>query len=725
MKNLVIVESPTKAKTLARFLGKDFEVTSSKGHIRDLPKSELGVDTSQNFKVKYVSVKGKDVVIKELRKALKGADKVWLATDLDREGEAIAWHLAHILGIPVKDTSRVVFHEITKAAVEAAFANPGKLDLNLVDAQQARRVLDRLVGYKLSPLLWKKVRTGLSAGRVQSVAVRFVVEREKEREAFSTENYWSIQASLGLPDGGGDFQVAVREVAGKPIEMTEKRKLFAGAYQVKKTLLDSEAAAEEMMAQLRKEDFVVSKVEEKEVARKPYPPFTTASLQSSAAGLGFAPARTMRLAQKLYEEGYITYHRTDSRFISESAIEECRGFIKRSIGEQYLPSSAISYRTKSKTAQEAHEAIRPTKFSVQPREVRKLGSGEAKLYELIWRATVACQMKPAVFSRVTIDVSAGTVSLRGVGQTLKFAGWLKVRPRVGKRYKESEFPPLQEGQNLNLLQLEATAHQTSLPPRYSEAALVRTLKKNDIGRPSTYASIISTIAKRGYVVKDGGSFVPTDVGVVVTDLLVEHFPQIVDISFTAGMETDLDMVADGDKEWVDVVREFWEPFSALLKSKEKELKREEFTVLEETSEQCPECGKKLVIKLGKYGKFISCSGFPDCKYARPHADMDKDGVPDEVDKAQLAEKCPECGGELMVKEGRFGKFIACSHYPKCKFTKNYLDKIGMGCPECGEGEVIVKRTRRGKTFFGCSRYPQCKYASWKNPLEKTAEDSSD
>jgi len=718
MKNLVIVESPTKAKTLARFLGKGFEVTSSKGHIRDLPKSELGVDISHNFKVNYVSVKGKDAVIKELRKASKRADKVWLATDLDREGEAIAWHLAHILGVSVKDTARVVFHEITKAAVEAAFANPGTLDLDLVNAQQARRVLDRLVGYKLSPLLWKKVRTGLSAGRVQSVAVRFIVEREKERRAFSAENYWSIQALLGLPAGGGDFWVGVREVGGKPIETTEKKKLFAGVYQVKKTLLDSEAATEKIMGQLQREDFVVSKVEAKDVARKPYPPFTTASLQSSAVSLGFSPARTMRLAQRLYEEGYITYHRTDSRFISESAIGECRDFIKRSIGEQYLPSSAVSYRTKSKTAQEAHEAIRPTKFSVQPREVRKLGQSEAKLYELIWRGTVACQMKPAVFSRVTIDVSAGEVSLRGVGQTLKFAGWLKVRPRVGKRYKESEFPPLQEGQTLNLLQLESTVHQTSLPPRYSEAALVRTLKKNEIGRPSTYAPIISTIAKRGYVVKDGGSFIPTDVGVVVTDLLAEHFPQIVDISFTAGMEGDLDLVASGDKEWVDVVSEFWKPFSALLEKKERELKREEFTVLEETSERCPECGKNLIIKLGKYGKFLSCSGFPDCKYARPYTDVDQDGVPDEVDKSQLTGKCPECGGELVVKEGRFGKFIACSHYPKCKFTKNYLDKIGMKCPECGEGEVIIKRTRRGKTFYGCSRYPKCKYASWKNPLRE-------
>jgi len=718
MKNLVIVESPTKAKTLARFLGKGFEVTSSKGHIRDLPKSELGVDISHNFKVNYVSVKGKDAVIKELRKASKRADKVWLATDLDREGEAIAWHLAHILGVSVKDTARVVFHEITKAAVEAAFANPGTLDLDLVNAQQARRVLDRLVGYKLSPLLWKKVRTGLSAGRVQSVAVRFIVEREKERRAFSAENYWSIQALLGLPAGGGDFWVGVREVGGKPIETTEKKKLFAGVYQVKKTLLDSEAATEKIMGQLQREDFVVSKVEAKDVARKPYPPFTTASLQSSAVSLGFSPARTMRLAQRLYEEGYITYHRTDSRFISESAIGECRDFIKRSIGEQYLPSSAVSYRTTSKTAQEAHEAIRPTKFSVQPREVRKLGQSEAKLYELIWRGTVACQMKPAVFSRVTIDVSAGKVSLRGVGQTLKFAGWLKVRPRVGKRYKESEFPPLQEGQTLNLLQLESTVHQTSLPPRYSEAALVRTLKKNEIGRPSTYAPIISTIAKRGYVVKDGGSFIPTDVGVVVTDLLAEHFPQIVDISFTAGMEGDLDLVASGDKEWVDVVSEFWKPFSALLEKKERELKREEFTVLEETSERCPECGKNLIIKLGKYGKFLSCSGFPDCKYARPYTDVDQDGVPDEVDKSQLTGKCPECGGELVVKEGRFGKFIACSHYPKCKFTKNYLDKIGMKCPECGEGEVIIKRTRRGKTFYGCSRYPKCKYASWKNPLRE-------
>ena len=721
MKNLVVVESPTKAKTLSRFLGKNFKVASSKGHIRDLPKSKLGVDIAHGFAPEYVTVRGKGLVIKELKKAFRDAETLWLACDLDREGEAIAWHLSQVLGFsddevvrPSKRFRRVVFHEITKKATADAFSEPRGIDLDLVSAQKARRILDRLVGYKLSPLLWQKVRAGLSAGRVQSIAVRFVVEREKERREFVKEGYFTVSALLGAEEGR-DFWVELKEIGGEEIEGTQKIKLFAGDYQVKRTTIDSEKKAKEISKDLKSYQFKVKSVLIKDLKRNPYPPFITSNLQASGASLGFSPSRVMRLAQRLYEEGYITYHRTDSRFLAESAIRSSRRFIKESLGEQYLPKAAINYQTKSRVAQEAHEAIRPTDFFRRPGEVKKLGGSEAKLYELVWRQTLACQMKPAIFSRTTIEVTAGSYLLRGTGQILKFDGWLKVRPRVRRRYRESEFPVLKEGQVLKLLKIESKKHETSPPPRYSEAALIRELKKYEIGRPSTYAPIISTIKKRGYVEKEEGYFAPTTVGEVVTGLLAKHFPNIVDISFTAKMEEDLDDIARGEKGWVGVVREFWGPFSKRLAQKFLEIKREEVTVLEKTDEVCPECGKPLVVKLGKYGKFISCTGFPDCKYARPLSDVDKDGILDDVDGSQLEGGCPKCGGDLVVKEGKFGKFIACSNYPKCKFTKPYLDKIGMKCPECGEGEVIAKRTRRGKTFYGCSRYPECKYASWKNP----------
>lgn len=721
MRNLVIVESPTKAKTLSRFLGKDFKVLSSKGHIRDLPKSKLGVDIDHHFAPNYVTIRGKGQVVKELKKAQEEAETLWLACDLDREGEAIAWHLSQVLGFsdgeiakPSKEFRRVVFHEITKEAIANAFSEAQGINLDLVSAQKARRVLDRLVGYKLSPLLWKKVRAGLSAGRVQSVAVRFVVEREKERREFVKEDYFTISALLEAEEGK-DFWVELKEIGGAGIEEIRKIKLFAGDYQVKKTIIDSEKKAAEISKDLKSDQFKVKSVLTRDLKRNPYPPFTTSNLQVSAAALRFSPSQTMRLAQRLYEEGYITYHRTDSRYLAESAIRDSRRFIKENLGEQYLPKTAITYQTRSRVAQEAHEAIRPTDFSCRPGEVKKLGGSEAKLYELIWCQTLACQMKPAIFSGTTIEVEAGPYLLRGTGQILSFDGWLKVRPRVRGRYRELEFPTLKKGQVLNFLKTESKKHETSPPPRYSEAALIRELKKHEIGRPSTYAPIISTIKKRGYVEKEEGYFAPTTVGEVVTNLLAEHFPNIVDVSFTARMEEDLDEIARGEKEWVGVVREFWEPFSKRLAQKFSEIKREEVTALEETDEICPECGKPLVVKLGRYGKFISCTGFPECKYARPLSDVLKNGVPDDIDQSQLEGGCPECDGELVLKEGKFGKFVACSNYPKCKFTKPYLDKIGMKCPDCGEGEVIFKRTRKGKTFYGCSRYPECKFASWKNP----------
>jgi len=721
MQNLVIVESPTKAVTLSRFLGKDFKVLSSRGHVRDLPKSKLGIDIAHNFEPEYVTIRGKGPVIRELKKAFKGARVLWLACDLDREGEAIAWHISQVLGLPEKEIAkpgknfkRVVFHEITEDAIAEAFANPRGIDLNLVAAQKARRVLDRLVGYKLSPLLWRKVRAGLSAGRVQSVAVRFVVERERERRNFGAEGYFTISA-LFKTARGDELRLDLKEIGGESLETVERVNLFAGTYQVRKTSLDSERKASVVVRDATQRRFSVSDIAVTEIRRNPYPPFTTSNLQASAASLGFSPSQTMRLAQRLYEEGFITYHRTDSRHLAPSAIKNARRFIKKEYGEQYLPRTAVNYQTKSRVAQEAHEAIRPTDFFCTPEAVRQLGSAEFRLYELIWRQSLACQMEPAVFLRTTVSVAGGEYLFQGTGQRMKFDGWLKVRPRVKKRYRELEFPELERGEELNVVKVEMLPHETTPPPRYSEASLIRELKKHDIGRPSTYAPIISTIKRRKYVKKVGGYFTPTDVGEVVTALLVEHFPRVVDISFTARMEDDLDDIAQGKKDWVQVVRDFWEPFQKRLKRKFEEIKREQVTELEKTDEVCPECGKPLVVKLGKYGKFLSCTGFPECKYARPIPDANGDGVPEAIDESQLEGRCPECGGELVLKEGKFGKFIACSNYPKCKFTKDYLDKIGVKCPECGKGEVVIKRTRRGNIFYGCSRYPECKFASWRDP----------
>ncbi|MEA2020750.1 MAG: type I DNA topoisomerase [Patescibacteria group bacterium] len=724
MANLVVVESPTKAKTILKYLGDNFEVESSRGHIKDLPKSELGVDVESDFEPKYVVVKGKSKIIDQLKKAASKADEVWLATDLDREGEAIACHLAEVLAevtnSKVQDFKRVVFHEITESAIKASFEDPRGVDFDLVDAQKARRVLDRLVGYKLSPLLWKKVRGGLSAGRVQSVAVRFVVERENERESFQSDKYWSLE-SLFAGSGDRKFWAELKEVNGESIEKREEKELFAGKYQITKTTIDTKERLEEVKKAAEKSDFSVSSVTEKEIRRKPYPPLTTSSLQASAASLGFSSSKTMRIAQRLYEEGFITYHRTDSEFLSSSAIKACRVFVKNNLGEEYLPESPVRYQTKSKTAQEAHEAIRPTDVTVKPGAVRKLGQDEFELYNLIWRQTVASQMKPAVFSRTTVDVLAdgNGILFRGVGRILKFDGWLKIRPRIRKRTKENEIPIFEEGETAEVEKLKEEKHQTAPPPRYSEATLIKELKEYGIGRPSTYAPIISTIQKREYVQKEGGYFVPTDIGKVVTGLLIEHFPTIVDVDFTAEMENSLDKVASGKVDWKKIIREFWEPFSDRLKEKMEEIERSEVTVLEETDEKCPECGRPLVVKLGKYGKFLSCSGFPECEYARPFSDVDEDGVPDDIDEEQLEGECPKCGGDLELREGRYGKFISCSNYPECKFTKNYLDKIGMKCPECGEGEVVVKKTRRGKTFYGCSRYPDCEFASWKNPKKSS------
>jgi len=646
---LVIVESPTKAKTLGKFLGSEYEVLSSKGHVYDLPKKEIGVDVENNFTPKYEALPGKKSVISALKKAAKEAEVVYLVTDPDREGESIAWHIKQAIGDG--KTKRVSFHEITEEVVKEAFNNPQEINQNLVDSQQARRVLDRLVGYKLSPLLWKKVKFGLSAGRVQSVAVRLVVEREREREAFHPEEYWDIAAELKKKEGEGSFAAQLLEKDGQKLKIGLKEE------------------AEQILTDLKNSDFQVSKVEQSSRKRYPYPPLTTSTLQQAGVNLfGFSGKRTMRAAQSLYEAGLITYHRTDSTILSATALSQIRDLIEKDFGKEYLPESPIQYKTKSRLAQEAHEAIRPTTASRKPgsSQLTKLTSEQKKVYELIWRRAVASQILPALYEKVGVDVKAGPYGLRAVGSKRVFAGWEAVSPNGDSG--ERELPPLKEGEDLDLVTLSPNQHFTEPPARYTEATLIKKLEEEGIGRPSTYAPTISTIMSRNYVSKEGRSLKPEDFGLVVNDLLVSYFPDVVGFDFTAKMEANLDEIAQGKMKWVEPIASFYGPFEKELIAADKDIDRSSITTLAETDEKCPESGHPLVLKLGRYGKFYSCSGFPECKYARP-----------------------------------------------------YIEKIGMQCPTCKEGEVIIKKTKRGKSFYGCSRYPECKFASWDDPRKQKEE----
>lgn len=769
---LVVVESPTKAKTLSKLLGKDYQIKASMGHIRDLPKKGLGVDVDHDFEPEYVIPEKSKKVLADLRAGLKNADSVILATDPDREGEAIAWHLEQILSGEAKEVidtpkkkgrskkagakgkagktgsdkteggktektenetkdetkeeinepvetiafdvdkskfQRVVFHELTKAAVEEAFSHPTTLDLDLVDAQQARRVLDRLVGYKLSPLLWKKVRYGLSAGRVQSVAVRLVVERERERQLFKSEEYWSIEGEF--KNGSDDILKA---------ELIEKNE--------KKLEIKSLDEAKNIENDLKNDSFEVVSIKISERQRKPYAPFKTSTLQQAASNVfGFTAKRTMNAAQKLFEQGFITYHRTDSLNLSPAFVGGARSYIEAKMGKKYLPENFVFYKTNAKSAQEAHEAIRPTNLNNEPSFIeshvksQRMADDEVKIYSLIWKRAVECQMLPAVYDQTVIDIgSKKGYMFRANGSVIKFDGWLYVEKYLGiEEDPESlnELPKLKEGESVKLLKLNSEQHFTQPPARYSDATLIKTLEDLEIGRPSTYAPTITTIQTRGYVVKDGKYFVPTDVAYVVNDLLVKYFSHVVDYEFTAEVEKDLDKIAEGQKEWVPVIRQFYTPFEKTVKEKDKELNKMDITNLGESAETCPECGKPLIFKLGKYGKFLSCSGFPVCNYAKPVEDPNANGG-----VKQDFGKCPNCeDGIFILKQGKFGKFLACSNYPKCKTTQTYLEKIGMKCPKCLDGEVIIKKTK-GRVFYGCSKYPECNYSSWKNPLkiDKTA-----
>jgi DNA topoisomerase-1 len=711
--HLVIVESPTKAKTLTRYLapvlGAGVTVKASYGHVRDLPESKLGVDTEKAFEPTYEVLKGSKKVVSELRSAVKRSNRVWLATDLDREGEAIAWHVCYATGLANgkvdESVRRVVFPEITPEAIERAFRHPRRIDINLVDAQQARRVLDRLVGYKLSPLLWRKVRPGLSAGRVQSVALRLVVDREREIDAFKAEEYWTIEVRLST-DADEQFSSSLHSVKGHKV-----------------SIANEQDAARHVDAIRSAGSYVVEAVRRREQKQNPPRPFITSTLQQEAARkLGFSARRTMVVAQQLYEGvelgpegqvGLITYMRTDSTHLAPGAVQEIREAIKQRYGEQYLPPKSRVYRSK-KGAQEAHEAIRPTHAARHPDAVQQyLEPDQLKLYRLIWERTIACQMTEALFDGTSVDIAAGEHLLRATGRVMLFDGFLVVY-REGRDDDEDEngegrLPELTEEQRLRLVDVTPSQHFTQPPPRYTEASLVKALEENGIGRPSTYAPILSTLVDREYVRVDQRRLFPTDVGIVVTDLLVEHFPQIVDLKFTASMEEDLDEIARGHKDWPEVMRQFYDPFERLLEKKDKEITRDD-VIKETTEEVCPECGSPMTVKLGRYGKFLSCTRYPECKGTR-QLDGTQRPEPQEVP----GEVCEECGSPMLLKHGRYGEFLGCSRYPECKFVRSKT--IGGRCPKCGEGKLAQRRTRRGKSFYGCTRYPECDYALWTRPLD--------
>ncbi|HEV2116750.1 MAG TPA: type I DNA topoisomerase [Terriglobales bacterium] len=772
-KGLVIVESPAKAKTIKKYLGRGYEVEASLGHVKDLPKSKLGVDIKNDFETDYIVIPGKEKVLTKLKKLAKDADAIYLAPDPDREGEAIAAHLAEELGngarkkkksgVPVH---RVTFNEITQRGVKEGFAQPREIDWKLVDAQQARRVLDRLVGYQVSPLLWDKVRRGLSAGRVQTVALRLIVEREREIKAFQKVEYWTLDAHLA-PNKGSSFDARFQGKGEEKIEIPNGEE------------------AEKLRAALEQAKWSVRSVDKKERRRNAAPPFTTSKFQQDASRkLRFSVKRAMMLAQRLYEGvelgeeglvGLITYMRTDSVRVSQDAITEVRELIGSQFGNEYLPEAPNTYKSK-KAAQEAHEAIRPTSPARHPDSIKQyLQEDEYKVYKLIWQRFVASQMNPAVFDQTTVDIdaAAGEVKywFRVTGSVPKFDGFLKVyeESKEGKDEEDEalkrKLPPLEAGQTLTLRELKPEQHFTEPPPRYNEASLVKELEERGIGRPSTYATILGTIQERQYVQKMGGKFIPTEIGLVVTDLLVENFKDIFDPQYTARLEEELDEIEEGQEKWTDALREFYKKFQKDLKYAEKHMeniKRMEkpteekcercgaplvikwgrhgsfyacstydkddpntctFTKenpidlpdldsadVQETSQEeyCENCGRPMVLKRGRFGQFMACTGYPECKTTR-RLDQGRK-VPD----IPLDETCPQCGRNLVLRHGRYGEFTSCSGYPECKYVKQNF--IGVKCPLCKTGELVEKRARKGNTFYGCSNYPKCKFTSANKPI---------
>jgi len=721
--NLVIVESPAKAKTIEKYLGKDYKVLASFGHVRDLPKKELGVDVASNYQPSYEIPSDSKKTVSALKKEQAKAKDIYLATDLDREGEAISWHILKALKLREddKNVKRITFSEITSSALKKAVQNPRKIDMNLVDAQQARRVLDRLVGYKLSPLLWKKVKSGLSAGRVQSVAVRLVVEKEREIKGFKPEEFWVIAVILSKKQEELKFKAYLVEEDGKP---------------VKKLDIKTEKDAKRIEKALQDAKYKVLSVDKNETLRNASAPFTTSTLQmESSRKLGVSVKQTMMLAQRLYEAGKITYMRTDSTNLSAEAVKEIRKVVEKEYGVKYLPESALKYASK-KRAQEAHEAIRPTHFNERKASE---DSREQRLYDLIWKRAVASQMAPAkievVEARIAAQIKEKLIFLAR-GESIKFDGFIKVYTEGRDDEVEEEkatIPKLEKDEILDFHQFEKMQKFTEPPKRYTEATLVKKLESLGIGRPSTYAPTMSTIQDRGYVRLEEKRFFPEEIADIVTDLLVEHFPKVIDYKFTAHMEDEFDEIAEGKIKWQGVIDEFYQPFAENLKEKNKELDKKDIVPIKEIGEKCPECKKPLVERFGRFGKFIACSDYPNCKYSRPLENKkemknavvaDDDGNTTKVSEAE-GEKCEKCGGKMKLKEGRFGKFLACENYPKCKNTKTIVTDTKVKCPDCGEGTIIERRTKRGRTFWGCSRYPKCKYATWNDPNKKKQEESSE
>ncbi|MEX0681894.1 MAG: type I DNA topoisomerase [Dehalococcoidia bacterium] len=711
-KSLVVVESPAKARTISRILGAKFDVKASVGHVRDLPKSALGVDVDNGFEPKYIVPRDKAATIKDIKLAASKASRVFLATDPDREGEAIAWHLVEAAGLRSLPMSRVVFHEITPEAVQAAFDHPRDIDMKLVDAQQARRVVDRLVGYRLSPFLWRKVRRGLSAGRVQSVAVRLVVEREREIQNFRPQEYWTIEALLEKAGAVPSFRAKLAGYSDKKdkLEITDR------------------ATSEGLTVDLQSASYSVAKVATKTQTRRPAAPFITSTLQQEASRrLGYTAKRTMAIAQQLYEgiklgargeTGLITYMRTDSTNVASSAQAEARDYIGNRYGKQFLPDKPRVYTRKVKGAQEAHEAIRPTSVMREPDEVGAfLSPDQVRLYTLVWQRFVASQMADALFDVSTVEIDAkpasgnDTLLLRATNTQLRFAGFRQVYEEARDDEQEEDIgsnplPALSDADALLLRDLFPEQHFTEPPPRYTEATLVKILEEKGIGRPSTYAPTLSTIQDRGYIEREKKQLKPTDLGMTVNDLLVEYFNDFLDVDFTAQMEDELDEVASGEREWQPVVRDIYNPLETALTGAMEAAPKQ----VQETTEKCPECEAPMIIRWGRRGRFLACTRFPECKGTRGLEGEEQQEGPQLTD-----EPCPECGTPMVIRSGRFGKFMACSRYPECKGKKQMTKGTGVKCPVDG-GDVVERRTKRGRTFYGCANYPKCEFTSWTRPF---------
>ncbi|MFH1541525.1 MAG: type I DNA topoisomerase [bacterium] len=721
-KNLVIVESPAKARTLKKFLGSNFEITACSGHIRDLPPKSLGVKIAKDFTPTYKIIKGKEKVVDMLKALAKKAGTIFLAPDPDREGEAIAWHLKYLLTqdkktrLPEGKIKRIEFHEITKNAVVHAVENPREIDMHRVNAQQTRRILDRIVGFKISPILWKKVRKGLSAGRVQSVAVRLICEREAKITAFKAEEYWDVLAQLKT-DNQEEFSAKLIAKDNKPLGVRP---------QEKGKVIGSQKEADKILQELDSATYTISDIKRREQKRNPSPPFITSTLQQEAARkLGYSAKRTMVIAQKLYEGidiqgegrvGLITYMRTDSVRIADVALEAVRKYIGDVFGKEFLPAAANVYK-KKKQAQDAHEAIRPTHVNFHPEKVKEsLKPDELKLYELIWKRFIACQMNPAIFDQTSIDIAANNYTFRATGSVLKFEGFIKVYLEGEDDDEEPKelagtLPQLSKTDKLTLGTLKPEQHFTQPPPRFNDASLVKELEKQGIGRPSTYAPILSTIIDRGYVEKEGKALKPTEIGVVVNGLLVKHFPTVLDPKFTAQMEDALDDIVANKIKWTTALQKFYEPFALALAAADKNMEKVKKET--KTDEICPECGQPIVIRQGRFGDFMACSSYPKCKYTKD--------IETEESKAAAKEVCEKCGKPMTLKHSRFGSFMACTGYPECRNIKSILKDIGVKCPKCG-GELVERRTKKRRVFYGCGNYPKCDFATWVRPKDQATVD---